>query len=135
MAKGKKTDPEMIYKIMASFAVTNNYSQTAKDLGIPRTTVEKKVKENEDNPEFVKLCQEKKADFVENATEVINLLTEATLKKVQKILKSPKALDKTKLTELTTSLGTMYDKRALASGESTENINYILPDELKKYAK
>ena len=60
MAKGKRTDNETLYKVMLSYTVTRNYSQTARDLGLPITTVKKLVDENKNKPEFVKVCNEKK---------------------------------------------------------------------------
>ena len=57
MARGKKTDNKTIYKIMVSMFSTNNFAETAKQLKIPATTVEKIYKENKDKDEFVELCK------------------------------------------------------------------------------
>ena len=131
MARGKKTSPEVIYKVMTSWAITNNFSQTAKDLNMAITTVEKIVKDNKDKPEFVKLCNDKKDTFAEKATQIIDVLLDRIIRE---------ATDEEKdipLNHLTTALGTVYDKRALAKGESTENtkITFELPPEVDKYAE
>ena len=131
MARGKKTSPEVIYQVMTSWAITNNFSQTAKDLNMAITTVEKIVKDNKDKPEFVKLCNDKKDTFAEKATQIIDVLLDRIIRE---------ATDEEKdipLNHLTTALGTVYDKRALAKGESTENtkITFELPPEVDKYAE
>lgn len=131
MARGKKTSPEVIYQVMTSWAITNNYNQTAKDLGMAATTVEKIVKDNKDKDEFVKLCADKKDTFAEKATEIIDILLERIIRE---------ATDEEKdipFNHLTTALGTVYDKRALAKGESTENtkITFDLPPGVDEFAE
>jgi hypothetical protein len=115
MAKGKKTDNETIYKIMISMFSTNNFSETGRQLGIATTTVEKIYKDNKDKPEFVKLCNEKKEEFTDKA----NRLIDKALKRLEEALDNKE--DKIPVNNLSTVIGTLYDKRALAKGESTAN--------------
>lgn len=115
MAKGKKTDNETIYKIMVSMFSTNNFSETGRQLGIATTTVEKIYKDNKDKPEFVKLCNEKKEEFTDKA----NRLIDKALKRLEEALDNKE--DKIPVNNLSTVIGTLYDKRALAKGESTAN--------------
>ena len=131
MAKGKKTSPEVIYQVMTSWAMTNNFSQTARDLNMAVTTVEKIVKDNKDKEEFVRLCNDKKDSFVEKADEIIDILLERIVKEATNDEKE------IPLNQLTTALGTVYDKRALAKGESTENtkITFDLPPGVDEYAE
>lgn len=131
MAKGKKTSPEVIYQVMTSWAMTNNFSQTARDLNMAVTTVEKIVKDNKDKEEFVRLCNDKKDSFVEKADEIIDILLERI---VREATNNEKEIP---LNQLTTALGTVYDKRALAKGESTENtkITFDLPPGVDEYAE
>ncbi len=131
MAKGKKTSPEVIYKIMISWAITHSYSQTARDLDMAESTVEKIVKDNKDKDEFVKLCAEKKDEFAEKATRIINRALERL---EEELTNDEKEIP---INHLTTAIGTLYDKRALANGESTENtkITFELPPEVDKYAE
>lgn len=146
MARGKKTDNETIYKVMISMFSTNNFSQTARDLNMPITTVEKIYKDNKDKEEFVKLCNNKKEEFVAKADKIINKATELLDKRLTTALEKQQELDllldtiydvsdeemkpKEKLeiakklsriqlnalSKITTALGTVYDKRALAKG-------------------
>lgn len=151
MAKGKKTDNETIYKIMISMFSTNNFSETGRQLGIATTTVEKIYKDNKGKPEFVKLCNEKKEEFVDKATRIINKATNLMEQRIDLAteheneleeiideiwMTDKKEMNETKkkalvakiagmqlysLKELAVAIGTMYDKRALAKGESTSN--------------
>ena len=149
--KGKKTDNETIYKIMVSYFSTNNFNETARQLNIPAKTVEKLYKDNKDKPEFTKLCVEKKEEFAQNATNIINKATELLERRLDMALESQDELDEmineiweidkkdlnetrkktlvnkltklqlNNLSEITTAIGTLYDKRALAKGETTSN--------------
>lgn len=115
MAKGKKTDNETIYKVMISVFSTGNYSETARQLNMPITTVEKIYKENENKEEFVKLCKQKKDEFAEKATRIID----KALNRLEKALDDKN--EKIPVNNLSTVIGTLYDKRNLAEGKSTEN--------------
>jgi uncharacterized protein YwqG len=151
MAKGKKTDNETIYKIMISMFSTNNFNETSRQLNIPVKTVEKIYKENKDKEEFTKLCIQKKEEFVKTATRIINKATNLMEQRIDLATKyeneleeiideiwmtDKKEMNETKkkalvakiagmqlysLKELAVAIGTMYDKRALAKGESTSN--------------
>lgn len=161
MSKGKKTDNETIYKIMISMFSTNNFSETARQLELPITTVEKIYKENKNKEEFVKLCNEKKEEFAETATRIINKATnlmeqridlatehESELEEIidEIWMTDKKEMNETKkkalvskisgmqlysLKELAVAVGTMYDKRALAKGESTVNTDINIKMEKK----
>lgn len=154
--RGKKTDNETIYKIMLSVFSTNNFSETARQLNLPVKTVEKIYKENKDKEEFTKLCQEKKEEFTETATRIINKATNLMEKRldlaneheneleelIEEIWKTDKKdMNETKkkalvskiagmqlysIKELAIAVGTMYDKRALAKGESTTNTDITI---------
>lgn len=115
MSKGKKTDNETVYKIMISMFSTNNFSETARQLNIPITTVEKIYKDNKDKDEFVKLCNEKKDEFTEKATRLID----KALNRLEEVLDNKE--EKIPVNNLSTVIGTLYDKRNLAEGKSTVN--------------
>lgn len=163
MAKGKKTDNETIYKVMLSYVTTRNYSETARQLDMPESTVRKIVDDNKDKEEFAKLCEEKRDEFVEKADKIIYKATELLERRLDTALESQDEIEdmiqevwdageneikgaKKKalvnklsrlqlnaLSEITTALGTIYDKRALAKGEPTSNetltINIGLSDD------
>ena len=131
MPKGKQTPPETIYKVMTSWAVTNNYSETARELGMAESTVRKIVSDNKDKEEFAKLCDEKKEEFADKATRIIN----KALRRLEEAIENDE--EYIPVNQLTTAIGTLYDKRALAKGESTNNTKVIieLPEGTNEYAE
>ena len=129
--RGKKTSPELIYKVMVSYAITRNNMETSRQLGIPESTVRKIVEDNKDKEEFVKLCEQKQDEFAEKTTRIIDKLLERL---ENEIYNEEKDIP---INHITTAIGTLYDKRALSKGESTENtkITFDLPPEIDKYAE
>ena len=115
MAKGKKTDNETIYKIMISVFSTGNYSETARQLNIPVGTVEDIYKRNIDKEEFTKLRKEKTDEFAEKATRLID----KALNRLERALDDNE--EKIPVNNLSTVIGTLYDKRNLAEGKATVN--------------
>lgn len=162
--KGKKTDPATVFRVMVSWSTTDNYSQTARDLDVPVNTVRDIVKACKDLPEFVKLREQKREEFVEQATRIIikgQELIERRLDRAlekedeidalidtvfdadkedisdtdkQAIAKKLRSLQLQDIKALATVMGTEYDKRALAKGESTNNVNLIGNDTIDKLA-
>lgn len=120
MAKGKKTDSITIYKVMISYITTRNYSETARQLDMPESTVRKIIDDNKDNEEFAKLCEEKRDEFVDKATRIID----KALDRLDKVLGDKE--EKIPVNNLSTVIGTLYDKRALAKGESTTNASMTI---------
>lgn len=114
MAKGQKTDNETIYKIMISMFATNNFAETSRLLDIPASTVEKIYKENKDKPEFVELCLQKKDEFVEKASKIIDKLLE-------RIMDELETNDKIPLNQLSTTLGIVCDKKRISESGMVEN--------------
>lgn len=131
MARGKKTSPEVIYQVMTSWAITQNYNQTARDLNMAYATVKDIVERNKNDAQFVKVQAEKREEFSDKASAIIDMLLNRITKEVADEEKE------IPMNHLTIALGTLYDKRALAKGESTENtkITFELPPEVDKYAK
>lgn len=127
--RGKKTSPEDIYRVMVSYAITHNNMETARRLGIPESTVRKIVEDNKDSDEFKKLCDEKKDEFAEKSSRIIDQLLERIEKEV---LDDEKDIP---LNHLTTAMGTLYDKRALSKGEMTQNVGFATNISLDKLAE
>ena len=71
MSKGKKTPPEVVYRIMTSYAVTENFSETARELCLPVSTVRKIVNGNRAKPEFTQLKTEITEEFAKKASDII----------------------------------------------------------------
>lgn len=131
MARGVKIDNQKIQEIVASYALTNSYNATAKECGVSANSVKNIINKQkaENSEEFAKVCEEKKEEFVEYADRLIN----------KAMSKLDKALDRDDIpvNNLTTVIGTLYDKRALAKGEMTSNtsISIKMTDEIKELSK
>lgn len=131
MSRGKNTSPEVIYEIMTSWAVTNNVNETAKRLNMAESTVRKIVNENKYKDEFVKLCEEKRESFSKMADR---LIFKAARRLEDELDKDKHAIP---VNHLTTVIGTLYDKKALADGKTTENVTVEikLPPGVDEYAE
>ena len=151
MPRGKKRSIEDIYKVMVGYASNKNVNDLARSLNMPESTCRKIILSNKNKPEFKKLCEEKEEEFADKATRIINLGTELLERRLKTAIDKQDELEalidyvyscddsefsrKDKrdivnqirkiqlngLSEITTAVGTMYDKRALAKGEATEN--------------
>ncbi len=117
MARGKQLDNETVYKIMASYEVTNSFTATANELKLPICTVEQTYKRNKDKEEFIKLHNNKKDMFADMATNIID----KALKRLETELDNKD--NNIAVNQLSTVIGTLYDKRALANGQATANVN------------
>lgn len=113
MAKGKKTDALTIYKVMLSYITTRNYSETARQLEMPESTVRKIIDDNKENEEFAILCEQKRDEFIERADRIIN----KALNRLEKELDDE--TERIPVNNLSTVIGTLFDKRALSKGEAT----------------
>lgn len=118
MTKGKTTDRETLYKVMVSYFMTRNYSETARQLDMPISTVELLVKTHIKDEEFVKLWNEKKEDFATMADVIIY----KAMDKLNNELDNQKSIP---INQLTTAIGTLYDKRRI---ESIGSIESATPD-------
>ena len=118
-----------IYLVMASYAITNNYSETARQLNMPVATVQDIVKANRDKEEFLKLRQEKRDEFSDKASVIID---ELLVRITEEVSDRDKDIP---LNHLTTALGTLYDKRALSKGEMTQNVGFATNLSIDKLAE
>ena len=107
MTRGATTDSQTIYNIMSSYFETRSYSQTGRNLGVPISTVEKLVKEHIKDEEFVKLWNEKKEEFATKADVII-------YQAMDKLTKKLDSDDDIPVNQLTTAIGTLYDKKNMA---------------------
>lgn len=163
--RGKKTSPEDIYKIMTLWFTTYNKRETARTLDLPFTTVSDIVEANKNKPEFEELRSQKQAEFSDKASEVIEKAMLLLNKRLDRALEEEDTLDdlideiwsmddsdmsqQTKtatvnkiknlqlhnLKELTTAIGTLYDKRALSRGEMTQNVGFATNLSIDKLAE
>lgn len=116
---------------MTSWSVTDSYKKTATDLGIAVSTVKDIVDKNKDKDEFVKLRNEKREAFSKMADRLI----EKAAKRLEKELDDE--FEKIPVNHLTTVIGTLYDKKALADGKPTDNVEVSvkLPEGIDEYAE
>lgn len=121
--RGKKTSPEVIYQVMTSWAVTNNYNETARELGMAVSSIKQIVDAHKDEEEFAKLRIEKRDDFAEKATVIID----KALERLKNAIENNE--EYIPVNQLTTAIGTLYDKRALAKGETTQNVGFATNSE------
>ena len=150
---------------MTSWVITNNYKETARDLDLPYMTVKSIVDKNKDKPEFVKLRNEKMSEFSSRASEIIKKGLTLLNKRLDRAIASEEdldllideiyATDKEELSQdeknrlvskirtlqvqnmkdITTAIGTLFDKKALADGKPTERTEIIGGDKLSKLAE
>lgn len=118
---------KQVCDILQSYALTNSYNATAKECGCADHTVKKIVMGNYER--FLEIKETTKQKFTEHAERLIY----KTLDKIDKRLED----DNIPLNQLTTALGTLYDKRALALGETTQNttIKVSMSEEVKDLSK
>ena len=62
--RGKKTSPEDIYRVMTSYAITNNYNATARNLGMAVATVKNIVDELGDEKIDIIKYSDDPAEFI-----------------------------------------------------------------------
>ena len=138
MPRGVKTDNQTKADIMASYSLTNSYNATAKELGISDSTVKKIIEEKKElfqdkaNRIIDKSLSllERRIDLASNnedeLEEIIEMIwnqdkDELNENQKKSIIRKLSKMQLNSLSELTTALGTLYDKMRLAKGESTNN--------------
>ena len=165
MARGKKTNPETIYKVMALWFTNYNLRETARIMGMPLSTVKGIVDEHKNADEFEELRTQTEKAFAQKTTEIIDksllLLNrridraieheedldafideiwdvdedEMSFKEKDKLVNKIKTLQLQNIKDLTTAIGTLYDKRALSRGEMTQNVGFATNLSIEKLAE
>ena len=165
MARGKKTSPDVIYQVMALWFTNYNMRETARILDMPLSTVKGIVDEHKNTKEFEELRTQKQKEFADKATEIIEkgLLIlnrrldraisdeeeldylieeiyftdkdEMSFTEKSQLINKIKGLQLQSVKELTTAIGTLYDKRALSKGDMTQNLGFATNFDLDKLMK
>ena len=132
--RGKKYDTETKERALAALAVSNNIDELSREMGIPSNTLRQWKKDAEKSEDFIELRKEKRAEFVERAWETIGNALKLADRRIKNALENGEELP---LRELSTYIGTMYDKAALASGEETERaeVRITMSGELEEFSK
>lgn len=159
--RGKKFNDDIKEKALALLATNNNAKFVADKLGLKYTTVktwEKKFLEQSNtgnvpqDKDLVALRKKKKAEFVDNAWEIIEKTQSLLMKRIERALDSEDEIDQLleeillldnknlsqeqrkalyrkistikveDVGKIATVLGTIYDKQALASNEPTSRV-------------
>ncbi len=148
-------------RVFALYAVSGSLTSVNEQTGIPISTIKGWIDKPETNAEVVKLRNEKKAEFAEKCwkpittgVELINRQMETfrdkqdeldrileliediseddiPYKKKLQIIKNVEKLARPDMRELTTAIGTLYDKQALAKGEKTVDIGITVESYLR----
>lgn len=119
MARGKKTDTQTIYKIMQLYFTYGNFTDVSNELDVPESTVRDIVNNNKDKPEFAELRDKTRRKFSKDFEEIIDLAVNRLKQEIQE-------QDKIPVSQLSTVVGTLYDKNRLENNESTENTNQTI---------
>lgn len=123
MPSGIKTPTKKKIEVIKSYVQTDSFNATAKETGVNPKTCKKIVEENP--KEYI----DEKEKFIETTTRLIN----KALDKLDEGLDR----DDIPINNITTAIGTLYDKRALAKGESTSNNSIVvtMSDSVKELSK
>jgi len=138
MAQGKKTSEADKERIKAVVYLNPLASQTdiSRQTNIPLTTVHELLKQDGflDKDKFDELRDAKKQEFIGKAFDLAMETLDVIGEKITS-LKDIESLKKANIRDLTTALGTLYDKQALASGEPTTitERKEATPDLVKEY--
>ena len=163
--RGKKTAPDVVYQVMALWFTNYNMRETARTLNMPLTTVKEIVDKNKNAEQFEELRTQTEKAFAQKTTEIIEkgllLLNkrlnraieheedlddlieeiwdidedEMSYKEKDKLVNKVKALQLQNIKDITTAIGTLYDKRALSRGEMTQNVGFATNLSIDKLAE
>jgi hypothetical protein len=133
--RGKKTSDEKKEQVKAVIYLnpTVSHKDIAKITKLPESTVRGIREEIKDTDEFNEARQLKKQEFIAKAFELAMETLNVIAMKVLSLKECPEQLFKANVRDLTTALGTLYDKQALASGEPTQisESRKAIPDLIK----
>lgn len=130
MSRGSKLLTEQVEKIKHTYAAIGNTNEVSRMLGIPESTVRTYIGKMEKNGELDELRKKKKEEFGDIADRIIM----KGLQRIEQALDNDG--DSIPINQLSTMVGTIYDKRALESGRATNNIEIVvkLPNGAEEYA-
>lgn len=138
---GKKrsnyTDEEQA-EMLALYIELESYAAVGEKLGITRqsvkTVIDRLMRDPEKKEYYEKHRKKFEDRFVPKAERIINNALDALEKEIDDILQRKRGV---KLNELTSAIGTLYEKRALIKGETTEisSVQIMLPKEAEEYAE
>ena len=120
-----KYNAQEIMNIMLSYFDTRSLSETSRELGYPINSIKYIVEKHIKEPEFVKIRQEKENQFVEKANHLI-------FKAINKLNKELEEQEHIPVNQLTTAIGTLYDKKMISQtgilGNDTPSVQINIID-------
>lgn len=132
MARGKKTDTEKVYQIMQLWFTFGNSAEVGKILNMPDGTVRDIVNRHKEEPEFLELRDKTRRKYSKDFEEILDLA-------ITRLKTEIAVQDKIPVSQLSTVIGTVYDKNRLENDESTENTNQTIKigfsEELEELSK
>lgn len=138
MGRNPHFTDEQKSEMLALYIELDSFSAVGKRLGLPRQSIKQVIDRELAIPEVMAEYEVKKKSFNDRfekrAEHLIGEALDALEKELADIISGKRSV---KLSELTTAIGTLYDKRALIKGESTENtsVQILLPKEAEEYSK
>jgi hypothetical protein len=132
MARGKKTDTEKVYQVMQLWFTYGNSAEVGKILNMPDGTVRDIVNRHKEDPEFLELRDKTRRKYSKDFEEILDLA-------ITRLKTEIAVQDKIPVSQLSTVIGTVYDKNRLENNESTENSNQTIKigfsEELEELSK
>lgn len=130
MASGSARSKQDINKILSSYSITGNIHETSRQVGMPYGTCYDIIKRYSNQDEYKRFQEIAKQKFVDDTTKLIDKMLDKLDKELDK-------QDSIPINQLTTGIGTLYDKKALSTGNSTTNtaVTITMSDELKELSK
>ncbi len=152
--RGKKFTQDVVEQALALYATCGNIETVSKELNIPSNTIWVWLHSEKNKDKFEELRNKKKQEFVENAWRIIgkanellerkldialsnqvelqdllaNVRNQLTAPEYNELVKKIKAIEIDNLSNLTTAIGTLYDKQALCNKEATQIVGMKLED-------
>jgi len=119
-------------KVYLMYAINHNAKRVSEEMKLPYTTTLDWIRDFKarEPDRYQAMRDMKKRDFIERASELID-------KSLDRLDWELGTQERIQVNHLASIIGTLYDKRALAKGESTENreISFKLPEEVNRYAE
>jgi len=121
--QGQKLTDSLKEQIRANLAVGKTMNQVAKDLGVSVSTVSRTRDEKPD--ELENLRKDKKQELIDALWDNIVAAQELGFEMIKEAKEGKRDIP---LGQVSTYLGTLYDKRALMTGGKTANVAMKLED-------
>jgi predicted transcriptional regulator len=122
--RGQKITPEIVERIKALYAETENIRQTARELRIPESTVRNHVKQDD---EFAQVRAEKREALIGDIAEELAAVRQLYLDH----LKQPEVIAAASAKDAAVIVGVFTDKHQLVTGEATERTEHTNADDAR----